>query len=315
MSAGYISGFEADDPPEAIATTLLENGSACIANLVAPEVMDQVYAEIEEGATVESQKSDTRLWPEGNKTLGALAATSSTYVEKLIVHPLVLEIVDLILRPAVPMIREKPQNPQNFEIAQIDADSTQVVIKPSAEIGPNCDHYNLGAGVMLEVGAKSDQNQVLHRENAIYQPYVEHLDMREFIVSTMWAGTDFTKENGATRVVPGSHRWPEDRIAKEDEIVQAVMPKGSVVLWLSRTLHGAAGSQTGERRTGFFASYIPDWFRQEENQLIAVAPEIAEHLPDRARRLVGYSSSPTLGWVKGRDQNNLLMPGTSGPIG
>ena len=93
MSAGYISGFEAGDPPEAIATTLLEDGGVCIANLVGPEVMDQVYAEIQEGASAESQESDSPLWPEGNRTLGALAATSRTYVETLIAHPLVLEIV------------------------------------------------------------------------------------------------------------------------------------------------------------------------------------------------------------------------------
>ena len=63
---------------------------------------------------------------------------------------------------------------------------------------------------MLETDAGRDNHQVLHRENAIYQPYVEHLEMPEYIVSAMWVGTDFTEENGATRVVPGSHQWPEE---------------------------------------------------------------------------------------------------------
>lgn len=167
---------------------------------------------------------------------------------------------------------------------------------------------------MLEIGAGREEHQFLHRENAIYQPFIEPLDMREFIVSTMWAGTDFTVENGATRLVPGSQQWPEDRLAEPAEIAQAVMKKGSVVLWLSRTLHGAAKSTADENRTGYFASYIADWFRQEENQYIVVPPEVARTYSTPARQIIGYRSSPSVGWAKGRDGDNLLEPGHSGQL-
>ena len=160
-----------------------------------------------------------------------------------------------------------PSPNQSYRIAQLDDESKQVVCTPTdATLGPNCHHYTLGASVMLEVGHGMAKPQVLHRENGIYQPYIGHLPMREFIMSSMWAGTEFTGDNGATRLVPGSHRWPEERIATSAEVRQAIMPKGSVVLWLSRTLHGAATNETPERRTGYFGSYIADWLRQEENQ-------------------------------------------------
>jgi ectoine hydroxylase-related dioxygenase (phytanoyl-CoA dioxygenase family) len=138
--------------------------------------------------------------------------------------------------------------------------------------------------------------------------------MPEFIMSAMWAGTDFTPENGATRLVPGSHQWPEERVAQEHEITQAVMPKGSVVLWLSRSIHGAGASTRPEGRVGFFHSYIADWVRQEENQYIAVSPEAARRLSLEARQLLGYRSSQNLGWVKGRDAEDLLTEGVSGNI-
>ena len=92
------------------------------------------------------------------------------------------------------------------------------------------------------------------------------------------------------------------------------MPKGSVVVWLSRTLHGAAVSTTDAGRVGLFHSYIADWIRQEENQYLAVPSEIAQNLSLQARQLLGYQCSPTLGWVKGRDANDLLADGNSSPI-
>ena len=139
-------------------------------------------------------------------------------------------------------------------------------------------------------------------------------EMREFLVSVNWAGTDFRLDNGATRVVPGSHRWPEHRIATESEIYQAVMPKGSAVVWLSRTLHGAGRSTSNEGRTAFFASYVADWVRQEENQYLTVPPEIAAKLSERAQQMIGYQCSDLVGWVKGRSKKNLLQEGKSGNL-
>jgi len=312
----YLTTFTEKDSTEDIVKTLKADGGVIIERLVPEEVMDEAYQDVQNNVSEADQSSSTSLWPEGNRTVGGLAAASPTYTEKLVIHPKTLEIVDAMLMPVEPMSDRPPATESQAEVVENEDGGTQVIFKAPVETDPNCHHYNIGAAVMLEVrGGPNSKHQVLHRENAIYQPFIEHLpDIREFLVSAMWAGSDFTRDNGATRVVPGSHRWPEDRIAQKSEIVQAEMPKGSLVMWLSRTLHGSAKSNSDQRRTGFFNSYLVDWIRQEENQFITVPPEIAENFSDQAKKVIGYSASPNLGWVKGRDKDNLLIEGTSSPL-
>ncbi|MEC9251820.1 MAG: phytanoyl-CoA dioxygenase family protein [Pseudomonadota bacterium] len=323
-----LSSFEPDESVQEITNTLKREGGVILQNLAPPDLLDSVYEEIQENVPEAAQKSSTHLWPDGNRTVGARAAVSSIFAEELLIHPKVLEIVDAMLLPkrtmALQPVDDASNSPQAdrptvgdglWAITENEQKSSQLVWQVSdPDRGPNCDHYNLGASVMLEV-REGNENQVLHRENAIYQPYIGYIPkMREFVVSVMWAATDFSEENGATRLVPGSHTWSEDRIAKENEIAQAVMPKGSAVMWLSRTLHGAGKSRLSERRTGFFHSFIPDWLRQEENQYLSIPPEIAEKLSGRAKQVIGYSSSNSLGWVKGRAKENLLVEGSGAPI-
>lgn len=319
--SGYISTFESAADTAEIAAALVQHGGVIISELMSAGVMDTILEEIAHSVSDQDQQGTSALWPEGNKTVGGLAAASMSFTEKLLIQPKVLEVIDAVLRPESRQSGESRKSPN---VSAVDSDSpvevldledggTQIVWKQGAK-ETHCHHYTVGACVMLEIGAGRDDHQILHRENAIYQPYVGHLELPEYIVSTMWAGTDFTEENGATRVVPGSHHWPEERLAQSHEIAQAVMKKGSVVLWLSRTLHGAAKSTAAQNRTGLFASYIADWFRQEENQYIVVPEDIARRYSQQARQIIGYRSSPNLGWAKGRDADNLLEAGHSGQL-
>ena len=119
----------------------------------------------------------------------------------------------------------------------------------------------------------------------------------------------------------GSHRWEEDRRPDEggrgggDRVVQAVMPAGSVALWLGGTFHGLGASTTPAPRTGFIYSFVVDRFTQEENQLLAIPPDVARTLPERAQQLLGYRSSPNINWVIGLDQKNMLREGETSLFG
>lgn len=330
MSAS-LPTFEPDAPIAEIASALRQEGGVILKNLVSEDLMDKVYAEIMENTSKAQQESgDSEIWPAGNKTVGGLAAVSPSYSENLLLNPKTLEVADAILQPVKYMSPFTPPRPKRTKrqregdsdgyggfanVLKNEAGCKQAINEPTDPTnGPNCHHYNLGASVMLELHA-GGENQILHRENSIYQPYIGYIpEMREFIVSVNWAGSDFTADNGATRVVPGSHRWPEQRIAQEDEVAQAVMPKGSVVIWLSRVLHGAGVSTVSGGRTAFFMSYVVDWVRQEENQYITVPPEKAEGLSERAQQIIGYRCSAGLGWAKGRSQDNLLKEGNSSPL-
>lgn len=109
------------------------------------------------------------------------------------------------------------------------------------------------------------------------------------VCNTMWALTDFTEANGATRLVPGSHLWDHspDPFADYDTI-PAEMPRGSVLVWHGSLWHGGGANHTDERRVGIAMNYCAGYIRQQENQQLGIPAEIARGFPPRLRELVGY---------------------------
>ena len=120
-------------------------------------------------------------------------------------------------------------------------------------------------------------------------------------VSCMWALEDFTLENGATRVVLGSHResninrYNTVEMEKEGDIAQAVMPKGSALFYLGTTWHGGGANRSDAPRAGLINTYALGWLRQEENQYLNVPREIAEKHSEKIRDLMGYKMHRSLG--------------------
>lgn len=101
--------------------------------------------------------------------------------------------------------------------------------------------------------------------------------------------TDFTEENGATRVIPGSHRF-EDRLELQvADTVPAEMAKGSVLFYTGSLYHGAGANRSSENRFGVNITYSVSWVRQEENQYLSVPLEVARTLPVDLLRLMGYA--------------------------
>lgn len=167
-------------------------------------------------------------------------------------------------------------------------------------LGP---HYQFSAPVALQIGP-GEKAQVLHRDEAVYPLPRPH---QPVVLNSMWALCDFTEANGATRLIPGSHRWPEDRQPAESEVVQATMPAGSVLIYHGGLWHGG-GANTGDRpRPGLILEYVVSWLRPQETQLVAVPPEVARELPERLQELLGYNVYPPfLGYVDGRHPGKVL---------
>jgi ectoine hydroxylase-related dioxygenase (phytanoyl-CoA dioxygenase family) len=111
---------------------------------------------------------------------------------------------------------------------------------------------------------------------------------RPIVCNSMWALTDFTEANGATRLVPGSHQKPNPQYGGEYETVAAEMPKGSVLIWDGSLWHGGGANSTGERRTGVAMNYCAGFIRQQENQQLGLAPELVKGFSPRLQELVGY---------------------------
>jgi len=110
------------------------------------------------------------------------------------------------------------------------------------------------------------------------------------VCNTMWAITDFTGANGATRVIPGSHLADHSPTYGEQyDSVPAVMERGSVLVWHGSLWHGGGANTTGQRRMGIAMNYCAGYIRQQENQQLGLDPDLVATFEPRLQRLVGYS--------------------------
>jgi ectoine hydroxylase-related dioxygenase (phytanoyl-CoA dioxygenase family) len=192
------------------------------------------------------------------KRTGALLARAPASVD-LVAHPLVLDVADRTLWPS--------------------KTTFQLHLTQAISIGPGA------------------EPQYLHRDQWCFDFY-PFPDEVEVEVSTIWALDDFTAGNGATRVVPGSNHADDPRAFTMDDTLAAEMPRGSVVLYTGRTVHGGGANTSESWRTGVNVDYVLGWLRQEENQYLSVPIEVVRQLPERVQRLMGYDlGAYALGYI------------------
>ena len=128
--------------------------------------------------------------------------------------------------------------------------------------------------------------QPLHADDMLIPLPRPHVTL---VCNTMWALTDFTADNGATRLVPGSHRDPGfPDPSRPAGTVPAAMPRGSVLVYDGALWHGGGENRTAARRLGMAMNYCAGWIRQQENQQLGIPLEIARGFGPRLRKLVGY---------------------------
>jgi ectoine hydroxylase-related dioxygenase (phytanoyl-CoA dioxygenase family) len=152
--------------------------------------------------------------------------------------------------------------------------------------------------------APGEKAQFLHTDDAIYPVPRPHADI---VVNTMWALEDFTETNGATRVVPGSHRWTDRQPIDPDETVTVTMPAGSVLFIRGTLWHGGGANRSDRPRLGVLIEYAAGWVRQQETHLLAVPREVVRTLDPRLQELLGYGIYPPfVGYVDGRHPRRLL---------
>ena len=164
-------------------------------------------------------------------------------------------------------------------------------------------HYQLSAPAGIAIGP-GETAQPLHPDDAIYPLPRPHA---ELVVNVMWPLEDFTDANGATRIVPGSHRWIDERPDADTSTVSIEMPAGTALLYLGSVWHGGGANRTDRTRLGVVLHYAAAWLRPVENHVLAVPPETARSLPTRLQELLGYNIYPPfIGYVDGRHPRKLL---------
>jgi len=139
--------------------------------------------------------------------------------------------------------------------------------------------------------------QPIHRDQWAFDffPFPKGYEVQ---CNTLWALTDFSEANGATRVVPGSHRFEDKLQLRPEDTEPAEMEAGSALLYTGALYHGGGANRTDAVRMGINVTYALSWLRQEENQYLSVPREIARELPEDLLRLIGYARGAyALGYV------------------
>jgi ectoine hydroxylase-related dioxygenase (phytanoyl-CoA dioxygenase family) len=280
-----VQNVPVDAPPQLIVGALERDGAVIVEGLLDADLLGRFNAELDpllEAAPLAKDRpfvNDAIQWFFGAETrdVTGVAGRSRVFATEILTHPLYRAVCDAILLP-------------------------------------NCASYQLNIAHVLDRGPGSDQ-QLIHRDELVWV----HLPKPhpEVQVASVIALVDFTADNGATRVVPGSHRWPADRAPQPDELVAAEMPAGSAVLYLGSTLHAGGANVTSDIcRRAMHVSYCLGWLRTEENQYLSTPIDVVRTLPRAAQELLGYgihdalmAGGGYLGAVSVQDPVALLAAG------
>ena len=255
-----VSHLERGAGAEEVCRALAQEGCVIVDRLAGEREMDRLAVDMKPWFDARATGHD-EFSGYRTRRVSALVARSEAGRE-LACHPLVLEVCDRLLLP-------------------------------------NCQSYRLQVTHMVDIGP-GEVRQRVHRDDGIFpRSFLDAVPGMVTLVHCMWAVSDFTFENGATTLVPGSHLWDDrDRMPEDEEITQAAMPRGSVAFYLGRTYHGGGENRSNGNRLGALFGYELGWLRQEENMYLTCPPALAKTFPERLQRLIGYEMfARTAGWV------------------
>ena len=162
----------------------------------------------------------------------------------------------------------------------------QTILNPCNEfLAPYCERVQLHLTQIIRI-RPGETAQTIHRDRWAWGKHLSHLEPQ---FNTIWAITDFTADNGATQVVPGSTQWPDDQEIRLEQITQAEMKAGSVLVYSGSVFHGGGANTSDQDRIGINITYALGWLRQEENQYLSCPPELAKDLSPTLQGLAGYA--------------------------
>ena len=256
--------------------------------------------------------------------VAALGADGAVVVDQ-VAAPELLDAVEAELRP---YLEATPTGPDDFSGSQTRRTGALIARSPSSRdlvMHPlalqtaqaflsHATNIQLHLTQAIAIGS-GESAQPVHRDQWAFDFFPFPRDY-EVQCNTMWALTDFTEENGATRVVVGSNH-AEDKLRFEfADTEPAVMDRGSVLFYSGSVYHGGGPNRSSTTRIGLNITYNVAWLRQEENQYLSVPREVAETLPTDLLRLMGYERGAyALGYIDDlRDPIEAVRPG-AGSLG
>lgn len=215
---------------------------------------------------------------------------------------------DLGVRPAMNQF-EGSHTVRIYNLLVYGAPFTEVPVHASVlpivegVLDPGCLISSLSS-IAIDPGESA---QPIHADDQVIPIAKPHVPL---VCNSMWALTDFTEANGATRLVPGSHTQPNPEYGGRYETIAAEMPRGSVLIWHGSLWHGGGANRTEARRTGIAMNYCAGFIRQQENQQLGVPADLARTFQPRLQELMGYGVYRGLiGHIDKRSPAQLLNGG------
>ncbi|QIH08029.1 MULTISPECIES: phytanoyl-CoA dioxygenase family protein [unclassified Pseudomonas] len=284
METRQLKTLSSSDSVELVVENIKRDGGVIISDFVSEQTLLSLKAELDSYLNVTPSGVDPYFAGTQTRRVARIIGRSDTAIE-VALSPLFLESARKIL-----------QTPTHVWVG-----SNRVEIEPDIQLSIT-QAIQIGPGQGL---------QPLHRDDAT--SLWRHPQYgREARLQLMLAISDFTQENGATRVIPESHKWDDERMPTQEETVAAEMKAGSALLWLGSVYHGGGANTTERPRTGLTMAYDLAFLRLEENHFLSIPIERVRQLPNEMQRLLGWSASSTLlGWVEVdgqmRDPQELLQ--------
>ncbi|ORY29769.1 hypothetical protein BCR39DRAFT_588145 [Naematelia encephala] len=251
------------------------DGGIIISNFASEELMDQMNdaidpyfdAVVASGVMDEYVRDGVNFFPKNNVHVYGTFGKAPEVASKLLETPVHKQIMDHYLNDEYKFV-----------------------------VGEDIHSHNSGWGLLLTNAMRVSPGSIpqqLHRDQVVHcvpqTPFSGYATQMGCLI----AGSDSTEANGATRVVPGSHKWEWDRRPKPEESVPAAMKKGSALFWLGQTVHGSGqnhmepGSPNSVRKLyGMFG--VRDYLRQEENLFLASPWETVKDCSTYALTKLGY---------------------------
>lgn len=180
-------------------------------------------------------------------------------------------------------------------------------------------NFLLSASHAINLGP-GETPQNIHSDDGFYH---QRRPRAAIGVSVIGAISDFTRENGATEIIPRSHLWgepdgegwPRDRAALEKMLVPMEIPAGAALVFPGTLLHRGGANATDKPRLAFTNQYCEPWARPQENFWLSVPKEMVREMGPRAQQLLGYEIAPPfLGMVTASHPSKALEPGWVPPV-
>jgi ectoine hydroxylase-related dioxygenase (phytanoyl-CoA dioxygenase family) len=250
----------------------------------------------------------------------AVAADGAVVVDRVAPN----DLMDQIAAELEPALAATPTGPDAFSgtntrrtgaLIARSVSSRQLIMHPlalgtTAAVLAHATNFQLHLTQAIAIGA-GQAAQPIHRDQWAFDffPFPKGYEVQ---CNTIWAMTDFTEANGATRVVVGSNRADDGLAFQTADSEPAEMERGSVLFYSGSVYHGGGANQTDHTRVGLNITYNVAWLRQEENQYLSVPRDVTATLPIELLRLMGYDRGAyALGYIDDlRDPIEAVRPGT-----